>query len=141
MRYLLDTNILSEFRKKSPNSQVISWLYQVAIESLYISYLTIGEIQKGIAKKRQIDLVASLSLERWQDILIKNYTARTIGIDSIDVCKCWGELLAIDATNQVDSLLAAQAIVHDMVLVTRNTKHFNKFGVKLLNPFEEFGFK
>ncbi|WP_341761825.1 type II toxin-antitoxin system VapC family toxin [Candidatus Tisiphia endosymbiont of Thecophora atra] len=137
MRYLLDTNILSEFRKKSPNSQVISWLYQVPIESLYISYLTIGEIQKGIAKKRQTDLIASLSLERWQDILIKKYTARTIGIDN-NVCKCWGELLAIDSTNQVDSLIAAQAIVHDMVLVTRSTKHFTKFAVKLLNPFEEF---
>ncbi|MFP3035045.1 MAG: type II toxin-antitoxin system VapC family toxin, partial [Candidatus Tisiphia sp.] len=54
------------------------------------------------------------------------------------VCQKWAELLVIDGTNDIDSQLAAQAIVHDMVLVTRNTKHFTKFAVKLLNPFEEF---
>ncbi len=136
IKYLLDTNIISESRKLLPNSQVIRFLQDVDPQNLYISCLTVGEIQKGIAKRRKTDLVAAISLEKWRDTLLRRYFGNIIGIDS-KIAKCWGELLAIDSTNVIDSLIGAQAIISDMTLVTRNAKHFVGLELKLINPFEE----
>ncbi|UCM85940.1 MAG: type II toxin-antitoxin system VapC family toxin [Rickettsia endosymbiont of Culicoides impunctatus] len=140
MRYILDTNILSELKRKIPNTKVLAWINQIPTELLYISCISVGEIKKGILKKAKTDISTALILENWLEDILISYSNKILNIDLV-VCQKWAELLIIDGTNDIDSQLAAQAIVHDMVLVTRNTKHFNKFGVKLLNPFEEFGFK
>ena len=135
MRYLLDTNVLSELNKKIRNPKVLTWIEQVPTEFIYISCLSVGEIKKGIAKKAKTDIPTSLVLENWLEEILLSYENKILNID-LTVCKKWGELLIIDGTNDVDSQLAAQAIIYDMTLVTRNIKHFYKFGVKLINPFE-----
>ncbi len=140
MRYILDTNILSELKRKIPNTKVLAWINQIPTELLYINCISVGEIKKGILKKAKTDISTALILENWLEDILISYSNKILNIDLV-VCQKWAELLIIDGTNDIDSQLAAQAIVHDMVLVTRNTKHFNKFGVKLLNPVEEFGFK
>jgi len=135
MKYLLDTNIISELRKVRPNQQVVDWLKNTEQQHLYLSCITIGEIKTGILKKQLQDKVVSASLLKWLNIIIDDYAEHILNID-LDVCEQWAELLIKDSTNAVDALLAAQAINMNMVLVTRNIKHFVKFNVKLLNPFE-----
>ncbi len=136
MRYMLDTNILSELNRKIPNPKVLAWIDKIPTKLLYISCISVGEIKKGIIKKAKTDKSTALNLENWLEEILITYSNKILNVD-LAVCQKWAELLVIDGTNDIDSQLAAQAIVHDMVLVTRNTKHFTKFAVKLLNPFEE----
>lgn len=134
MKYLLDTNIISELRKKSPNSAVIKWLSNVHFSQLYLSCITIGEIKTGILKLAKNDKEASLGLEKWMSSLMIDYAQQIINID-MNTCEDWAELMSIDSTNAIDSLIAAQAKQANMILVTRNIKHYNMFNIKLLNPF------
>lgn len=134
MNFLLDTNVVSELRKKIPNNSVSQWVSNIAIDSLYISCITLGEIQKGIIKKAKTDIKSSAVLEAWLEKVIEGYVDNTLIIDK-DISLKWGEFIALDGANDIDALIAAQASIHDMVLVTRNTKHFTKFPVKILNPF------
>lgn len=136
MRYLLDTNVLSELRKKHPNHEVLKWISENKSKELCVSCLTIGEIRHGVLKKSKQDKVAGASLLKWLESLLEEYNDRILGID-LEVCEEWARLLAIDSTNGIDSLIAAQAIATNCTMVTRNIKYFTKFGVKLLNPFDE----
>lgn len=135
MTYILDTNVLSELNKKVPSNKVLEWIDLIPTELLYISCISIGEIKKGIIKKSKTDVPNSLILESWLEEILTDYKNKILDVN-LDVCKKWGELLAIDGTNDIDSQLAAQAITYNMTLVTRNIKHFKMFRVKLLNPFE-----
>jgi predicted nucleic acid-binding protein len=135
MKYLLDTNIVSELRKTKANQQVVDWVKSIDQERLYLSCITIGEIKMGALKKQLQDKVAGDSLLKWLDQLVENYADRILAIDRV-TCEQWGELLVRDSTNSIDALLAAQAIEENMILATRNTKHFINFKVKLWNPFE-----
>lgn len=135
MRYLLDTNIVSELRRKIPNANVVEWFQEINHEHLYLSCLTIGELKFGAQKKLKSDLTQGQLLIKWTDALVNAYDEQIIDID-IAVCEEWGNLLTIDGSNAIDSLLAAQSIIHNMTLVTRNIKHFQMFNIKLINPFE-----
>ncbi len=134
MRYLLDTNIVSELRKKLPDENVIAWLNQIHPSQLYLSSLTIGELRAGALKKAKIDKKHGDTLLKWIDDLIIDYQAQIIGID-LAISEEWAQLLNIDSTNAIDSLLAAQAISMNFTLVTRNIRHFKMFNIKLLDPF------
>jgi predicted nucleic acid-binding protein len=136
MRYLLDTNIISELRKKQPNENVVSWFNQIHPSQLYLSSLTIGEVRAGALKKAKTDKRSGDLLLKWVNNLVRDYQEQILGID-LEVSEEWANLLAIDSTNAIDSLLAAQAISMNLVLVTRNIKHFKMFDIKLLNPFED----
>ncbi len=135
MRYLLDTNIISELRKKQPNENVALWFNQIHPSQLYLSALTIAEIRAGALKKAKTDKKSGGLLVRWVDNLVTEYQEQILTID-LDVSEEWTRLLNIDGTNAIDSLIAAQAISMNLVLVTRNIKHFKMFDIKLLNPFE-----
>lgn len=135
MKYLLDTNIISELRKKQPDHNLVQWVQNMDSNNLYLSCITIGELKMGALKKAKTDMQAGESLLKWIQQLISIYEDQIVFID-LRICEKWAEFLSVDSTNAIDSLLLAQAICSDMVLVTRNTKHFKIFGDHYFNPFE-----
>ena len=139
MNYLLDTCVISELIKPKPSSTVIKWLRSCQEESLFLSSLTIGEIQKGISKLP--DSRKRKKLQGWLDSeLTQRFDRRIIGID-FKVAQKWGEIQAsseIAGTKipVIDSLIASIGIVYDMTVVTRNTGDMKNSGVRLFNPWE-----
>ncbi|TFL13307.1 type II toxin-antitoxin system VapC family toxin [Pusillimonas caeni] len=135
MSYLLDTNVLSELRRKMPHPDVLQWFEGRPASTLFLSVLTLGEIRKGIqalpqAGRREM-LVDWLETE-----LTAFFSRRILSVDAA-VADRWGRLVA-DAGRPVpaiDSLLAATALEHDLTLVTRNTKDFEGLGVSLVDPW------
>lgn len=136
MRFLLDTNVLSELRKPHPNLHVLEWLDQTPDESLFLSALVVGELRHGIARKRRRDPTAAAHLTRWVDKLVQRYAPRILAID-LRVAEIWADLGVPDPLPLFDGLLAATALAHDLTLVTRNLEDVARTGVPLLNPFEK----
>lgn len=139
MRYLLDTCVISELVSKQPHPAVISWIDQLEDERVYLSVITLGEIQKGVAKLP--DSQRKELLERWlEEELLSRFQERILEID-LAVMLRWGKLCAqLDQAGRpmpaIDSLIAALALEHEMQLVTRNEADFQASGVELLNPWE-----
>ena len=138
MSYLLDTCVISEFKKKQPQEKVIAWLDSQLEDSLFLSALTIGEIQKGIAllpaSKRRTDL------EIWLENMIYRYDTRILPLDK-NVMRTWGKLIgALEPQGRVlpflDSLIAATALHYKLILVTRNESDFAGTGATVLNIWE-----
>ncbi len=135
MNYLLDTCVISELVKSTPNHNVINWLNNVPATHLFLSSITIGEIRKGIiklpnSKKKQ-------RLETWFNTLLQEYKENILPID-LSVAETWetiqgkSEIKGMPLTT-ADSLIAAVAITHNLVLITRNEKDFVASGVEMLN--------
>ena len=136
VKFLLDTNILSEIRKKERcDANVKAWFNEVNDDSIYLSILVTGEIRKGIALMRRKDPIQSLVLEQWLATIGEYYSGRILAFDS-ETCDIWGKLNAIRPLPVIDSLLAATALQNHLTLVTRNVKDVDGIGVKLFNPFE-----
>ena len=139
MNYLLDTCVISELIKPKPSSKVIKWLRSCPDENLFLSSLTIGEIQKGISKLPNSR--KKNNLQEWMDSeLIRRFDKRILGID-FKVAQKWGEIQAsseISGTKMpvIDSLIASTGIVYDMTVVTRDTSDMEKSGAKLFNPWK-----
>jgi predicted nucleic acid-binding protein len=133
-QYLLDTNILSETRKKQTDERVISFLSAVEPSALYISVLTLGELRKGVALKRRSDTDAAKKIAAWVDGLEFSFGDRILGINAA-TAKLWGELSAQRPRPVIDTLLAATAIVHELTFVTRNTSDVRDIDLKLLDPW------
>jgi predicted nucleic acid-binding protein len=138
MAYLLDTCVLSEFQKKRPDPKAIAWLDAQLEDALFISVLTVAEIQKGIAflpiSKRRTDY------QEWLEALIYRYDTRILPL-TVSVAQRWGELTGtLEKTGRVlpvmDGLIAATALVHRFTLVTRNVSDFAGAGVSVLNIWE-----
>lgn len=134
MRYLIDTNVICETVKITPNKNVISWFNNIDNESLYISVLTLGEIKKGlekttdVSKKEKIEIWLERELSPWFD-------NRILEIDKLIAMK-WGELLSKSKTKPViDSLIAATALHYNLTLVTRNIQDFDYPNLEVINPF------
>lgn len=138
MKYLLDTCLLSETRRKVPNQGVVNWLESVDEDRLFISVVTLTEIQKGIVKldegpRRQ-------AFQTWLDKdLSTRFKGRVLGL-SQEVALEWGVLLGSNERKGqklplIDSLLASTAIQYNLTLVTRNTNDFKRMPVRLLNPW------
>ena len=135
-QYLLDTNILSETRRKQSDQRVIEFLSATDASALYISVLTLGELRKGVALKKRIDPDTAKRLAHWVDGLGYSFADRILGIDAA-TATVWGELSAQRPRPVIDTLLAATAIAHDLVLVTRNTADVQDTKVNLLNPWKK----
>jgi predicted nucleic acid-binding protein len=135
--HLLDTNMLSEIRKGDSRAtpQVWQWCLGMQNEEIFLSVLTIGEIRKGIDRLAIRDAARTLVLERWLDELKTSYHERLIEVDA-SIAEHWGRLQAARPLPEVDALLAATALKHDLTLASRNTADFNGLGLRLLNPFE-----
>ncbi len=136
LQYLLDTNILSETRKKQANERVMSFLSGAEPSALFISVLSLGELRKGVALKIQSDADAAKRLGAWVDGLEFSFGERILGVDAA-IARQWGELSAQRSRPVVDTLLAATALVHKLTLVTRNISDVHDLGVKLLDPWRQ----
>jgi toxin FitB len=137
MEYLIDTNIWSELQKRERvNQGVKHWYEQVAIEELYLSVLVIGEIRRGIERLRRRDPQQAERLEQRLQQLQAIMRDRILPI-SAAIAECWGRINVPDPLPVVDGLLAATALEHDLILVTRNVRDVERSGVRLLNPFED----
>jgi len=136
VKYLLDTNIISEIRKGPrchPN--VAAWYSNLEEESLYLSVLVLGEIQKGIEGLRGRDAGKANVLDLWLEQLQISFQSQILPVD-IAISQEWGRLSSLHTVPVIDGLLAATATAHRLVLVTRNTRDFADLGIKLINPFE-----
>jgi toxin FitB len=139
MSYLLDTCVISEFVAKQPAEKVVDWLAKLDPERIFLSVVTVGEIQKGIEKlpasKRKDTLLAWL-----KDDLLVRFHDRLLPLE-IGEMLTWGTLIGrVEAKGSpmplIDSLIAATALHHDLVVVTRDEDDFAPSGVKLLNPWK-----
>ena len=133
-QYLLDTNILSETRRKQPDARVTSFLSGIDDSALYISVLTLGELRKGVAIKERSDPASARLLTTWVDGLELGFADHILGIDAA-IASLWGELSAGRPRPVIDTLLAATAIVHNLTLVTRNTTDVQGIKVRVLDPW------
>jgi toxin FitB len=132
--YLLDTVVISELRKSRPSSNVVSWIRSVDKKRLCLSVVTIGEIERGIEKRRLIDPEFAQALADWLDTLLTLYSENVLQI-STDIARRWGSLSAKLNHDGSDLLIAATALEHNLIVATRNIKHFKPTGVGLVNPF------
>jgi predicted nucleic acid-binding protein len=136
LEYLLDTNVLSETRKKKADAGVISFLESADSSTLYISVLTLGELRKGVAKKQREDPEMAKRLADWAEGLEFSFADRILGIDAA-MARQWGEWSGERPRPVVDTLLAATAVLHGLTLVTRNIRDVRGIPVKLLDPWTE----
>ena len=134
MRYLLDTNIVSELGKVRTDPRVLAWFEATAKKSLYTSVLVLGEHRRGLEQARLRDAAKSDALERSNQRATVRFHGRCLPVDR-DVCEIWGRTTAHRPVAIVDVLLGATAKTHSMTYVTRNTKDVANLGVALLDPF------
>ena len=135
MSFLLDTNVVSETRKRAPDAHVMAWFQGVDQSDLFLSVLTIGELTKGIARRRARDPNAAESLMHWLRGIETLFAERLIPVDAA-VAAAWGELNAARPLPVTLSLLAATARVHGLTLATRTIKDVHDTGVDCVNPWE-----
>lgn len=138
MKYLLGTCVLCEIIKPKPDENVISWLQIQNEDDLFLSVLTFGEIKKGIEKAADDARKKGLKLWMAED-LRKRFEGRIISID-LDVAVKWGEIQGVAELSgtpilSIDELIAASGLVHNCVVVTRNTSDMVQGNVELLNPW------
>ena len=132
--YLLDTNIISELRRQKPHGAVVSWLQSVDDKDLFISSVTIGEIQAGIEITREQDLEKADQIEQWLDLVADTYNI--ISMDAT-IFRVWAKLMhKTSDTLYEDAMIAATAKVNHLIVVTRNVADFRSFDAKLFNPFD-----
>lgn len=135
MKYLLDTNVVSEIRRPRAAPQVVAWARSVPPGSTFISVLVLGEVRAGIERLRQRDPAQATVYHDWLENLRQMFAGRTIPVDG-EIAEVWGSLNATDPIATIDGLMAATARVRGMTLVTRNVEHVDRPGVRVLNPWE-----
>lgn len=135
VRYLLDTNVLSELRKGArADGGVRSWFDGSAEDELFTSVLVFGELRRGVESVRRRDPKGAVALEQWLMRMAETFGDRVVSIDA-RVADRWGSLNVPDPLPTVDGLLVATALVHEMILVTRNVRDVARTGVAVVNPF------
>lgn len=132
--YLIDTNVISEARRGTP--QAVSWLRSVDPLRVHISALTLGEIMRGIALKQSSDPRAAAHLMEWLRKLRYDHAERILPVTD-EIAVEWGRIAAIRPRGDIDGLIAATAIIHDLIVVTRNVADFQDTGASVVNPWEE----
>ncbi|HEX5201358.1 type II toxin-antitoxin system VapC family toxin [Paractinoplanes rhizophilus] len=135
--YLLDTNVLSEPQRRSPDRRVVAWLERLVASNaeVYLSVLVVGEIRKGIELLRRREPRRAELLEAWHAGLLGAYADRILPV-TLDVAAEWGRIAGAGQVSPVDGLIAATAKVHRLTLATRNVADFERTGVRVVNPFD-----
>ncbi|WP_077548946.1 MULTISPECIES: type II toxin-antitoxin system VapC family toxin [Pseudorhizobium] len=138
MRYLLDTNVVSELRKVGDgkaDQNVTAWISAQDSRDLYISAITILELERGILSIQRRDIEQGARLRAWMDSRVRpEFAQRIVAIDEAIATRC-AHLHIPDRRNEADALIAATAVVHGLVVVTRNTQDFQGTGVILVDPW------
>lgn len=132
--YLLDTEVLSELRRRERNPRVVAWIGAQRVSDLYLSAISIGEIERDIARQEAINPEFASALAQWLDRLLTLYSDRVLGIDR-STARRWGRLSARIGNETADLLIAATALEHGLTVVTRNVRHFEPTGVPIIDPF------
>ena len=132
--YLLDTNVVSELRRLRPHGAVLDWIAQAPAEQLFISAVTVGEIQAGIEMTREVDETRAEELGIWLDRVLESYSVLPMDANAF---REWARLMhRRSGAVSEDAMIAATAVVHRLTVVTRNVRDFQQFDVALENPFE-----
>ena len=132
--YLLDTNVVSELRRPRPHGAVLGWVAGVPAEQLFVSAVTVGEIQAGIEITREQDAAKAEELEAWLDKVLASYGVLPMDASAF---REWARLMhGRSDTISEDAMIAATAIVHRLTVATRNVSDFLTLGVDLQNPFD-----
>ena len=133
-QYLLDTNVVSELRKPRPHGAVVAWLSDQEEEQLFLSAVTMGELQAGIERVRRQDASKAEEIEGWADRLAGSY--QILSMDTACVRE-WGRIIDRKPDQLLeDAMIAATARVHRLIVATRNERDFSHYDVRILNPFK-----
>ncbi len=133
--YLLDTNVVSALRRPDRHPAPTAWLKDQRPSDLYMSVVTIAEIERGIARQISQDSTFARELAAWLERTLAGFADRLLGID-VPTARRWSRLSASLSHNDADLLIAATALEHGLTVVTRNLRHFEPTGVPVLNPFQ-----
>jgi len=132
--YLLDTNVVSELRKPRPHGGVLAWLQGVDDKALFLSAVTVGEIQAGIELTREQDAAKAAEIEAWLEQVAASYNVLAMDAATFRI---WARLMHRRCDTLIeDAMIAATAQVHGFTVVTRNVADFKAFGVRVLDPFK-----
>ena len=132
--FLIDTVTLSELRKRERDPSVVAWFEQQRTSDLFLSVVSIGEIERGIARQRASDPEFASALAAWLDRVLTLYSDRVVPFD-LRSARRWGALSAIIGNDSADLMIAATALEHGLTVVTRNISDFEPTGVAVLDPF------
>lgn len=135
--YLLNTNVVSELRRRNPHKSVLNWIADVPADQLFLSAVTVGEIQAGIEIAREQDVGKADELEAWLGRVLASYSVLSMDASAF---RDWARLKHRQSdTLMEDAMIAATAVAHRLTVVTRNVRDFSQLGVAVLNPFENRG--
>ena len=130
--YLVDTNVVSEARRGAP--EAVGWLRAVDPQSVFLSVITLGEIMRGVVMRRNSDPRAAAKLAEWLETLRRDHADRILPV-SDEIALAWGKLAAQRPRGDGDGLIAATALVHGLIVVTRNVRDFDDVGVAVVDPW------
>src|SRR5690242_3138127 len=133
-RYLLDTNVVSELRKPRPHGAVVAWVNGLQDEQLFLSAVTLGELQAGIERTRRQDPAKASEIESWADQVASSF--QVLPMDAM-CFREWGRIIDRKPDELLeDAMIAATARVHHLTVATRNEVDFKRLDVRIVNPFK-----
>lgn len=133
--YLIDTVVLSQLRKPKRDVRLASWIKKQRTSDLYLSVVTVGEIERGIVLQRTRDPDFATALASWLDRVLALYGERVLPFN-LQIARRWGQLSAALGNNTADLMISATALEHGLTVVTRNVSDFEPTGVAIFNPFD-----
>ena len=131
--FLIDTDVLSALRRRDRYPQIAGWMSRQRAGDLYLSVVSIGEIERGIIRQERSNPDFAQSLALWLDSVIKLYGEQILGVN-LATARRWGQLSARIGNDSADLLVAATALEHGLSVVTRNVRHFRLTGVGVIDP-------
>ncbi|MCA8196053.1 type II toxin-antitoxin system VapC family toxin [Burkholderia vietnamiensis] len=137
--FLVDTNVISEVRRRERADKGVMAFFRKAAQDdadLYLSVVTVGELRRGVEIIRHRgDKSQATRLENWLDGVLREFASNILAVDE-EIGQLWGRLRVPHPEHSLDKLIAATALIHDLIVVTRNVDDFAGTGARVLNPFE-----